>query len=331
MLVGSAARQFIDKNIISSDRYPFSPFPESWYAVCMEHDINKGDVIPSKVCGQDIVVYRTDSGNIHVVDAYCPHLGAHLGYGGTVEGDAIRCPFHGWAYDCSGTCSDIPEVDKPMKVGLIELPSKTVNGMVMVWWSPEKNAPTWFVDPVDLSGWTAPVLREDCTWILQTHVQEIAENGVDIAHFNTVHGANKVGVIDYIDYCDAAVKWRSISEITTGTSVVESVTDVQLYGLGLQQVYAESSNKLPSGRTFLHSTPIDESSICIRLAVSIESCDNADKDEKMLGFIISKLAKELSKDFDIWERKKYISRPPLSSADGPIRKFRQWAKQFYKS
>ena len=47
-----------------------------------------------------------------MVDAYCAHLGAHLGVGGKVEGECIRCPFHGWRYDGeSGKCTEIPYGD----------------------------------------------------------------------------------------------------------------------------------------------------------------------------------------------------------------------------
>ena len=44
----------------------------------------------------------TPSGEVHVMDAFCPHLGAHLGHGGHVDGCEIVCPFHGWQFDADG-------------------------------------------------------------------------------------------------------------------------------------------------------------------------------------------------------------------------------------
>ena len=42
------------------------------------------------------------------MDAYCEHLGAHLGYGGTVVEERIRCPFHGWEWNDKGRNVRIP-------------------------------------------------------------------------------------------------------------------------------------------------------------------------------------------------------------------------------
>ena len=44
------------------------------------------------------------------IDAFCPHLGAHLGYGGLVEESTIRCPFHAWRFDGTGACVEVPYV-----------------------------------------------------------------------------------------------------------------------------------------------------------------------------------------------------------------------------
>ena len=49
-----------------------------------------------------MVAWRAQSGRLTVMDAYCEHLGAHLGYGGHVEGEVIQCPFHGWQWNQRG-------------------------------------------------------------------------------------------------------------------------------------------------------------------------------------------------------------------------------------
>ena len=43
-----------------------------------------------------------------MLDAFCPHMGAHLGFGGEVVGNSIKCPFHGWSFDREGKCQRIP-------------------------------------------------------------------------------------------------------------------------------------------------------------------------------------------------------------------------------
>jgi len=63
-----------------------------------------------------LVVWRGESGKVYVADAYCPHLGAHLGVGGEVAGECIKCPFHGWAFEGdNGQYTDIPYSDSSMK------------------------------------------------------------------------------------------------------------------------------------------------------------------------------------------------------------------------
>ena len=58
-----------------------------------------------------------------MLEAYCPHMGTHLGRsqasyvvesGQHVDGEGIRCPFHGWRFGADGRCDDIPYFDGPI-------------------------------------------------------------------------------------------------------------------------------------------------------------------------------------------------------------------------
>ena len=62
--------------------------------------------------GQDLVLFRGEDGIARVFDAYCPHLGAHLGIGGRVCGDGLACPFHGWRFDGEGHLAEVPGLDR---------------------------------------------------------------------------------------------------------------------------------------------------------------------------------------------------------------------------
>src|SRR5438045_4014627 len=85
-----------------------SIYPRGWFAVCFSADLAPGATRAVRYFGQDLVVYRGEDGVARVLDAYCPHLGAHLGVGGKVVGDTIRCPFHAWRFDGCGDCVGIP-------------------------------------------------------------------------------------------------------------------------------------------------------------------------------------------------------------------------------
>ena len=92
---------------MSSARFPF-PIPSGWFRVAFEDEIEPGSVRALRYFGRDLVLVCPEQGEPRVFDAYCPHLGAHLGFGGTVEGESLRCPFHGWRFDMQGPCIEVP-------------------------------------------------------------------------------------------------------------------------------------------------------------------------------------------------------------------------------
>ena len=76
--------------------YDFGPYPNGWIQIAWSWELPPGQVRSLRCLGQEFVLFRGHDGKAHVLDAYCPHLGAHLGVGGTVVGNDIRCFFHGW-------------------------------------------------------------------------------------------------------------------------------------------------------------------------------------------------------------------------------------------
>jgi nitrite reductase/ring-hydroxylating ferredoxin subunit len=87
----------------------FVQYPVSWYPLCRSSDLRAGDTVPKrmKVLGTELVAFRASNGKPVVMNALCSHLGADLG-GGCVKKDTIECPYHGWKYDQSGACVEIP-------------------------------------------------------------------------------------------------------------------------------------------------------------------------------------------------------------------------------
>ena len=62
-------------------------------------------------------------------DAYCPHLGAHLGRGGKVIGTDLQCPFHAWQFNGDGKCVRVPYANKiPAKAEVKSWPVLERNG-----------------------------------------------------------------------------------------------------------------------------------------------------------------------------------------------------------
>ena len=159
-------------------RYPM-PLPFSWYTIYHADQLKPQDVVPLRYFGRDLVLFRTQSGKPQLLDAFCPHLGAHLGVGGFVEGESVVCPFHNWAWDGSGKCTSIPYADKmpprmnTLRIRHYELIEK--NQMIYAWFHPENKKP--FLDMPEISQTTeaqwGPPKR--FRWTMKVHIQEMAE------------------------------------------------------------------------------------------------------------------------------------------------------------
>ena len=78
-----------------------------WHPVYRAEDLKPGWAKPIKIMGEQFTLYRGDEGTPHVVDFRCPHRQTQLSVG-WVEGDCIRCRFHGWKFDSSGQCIEQP-------------------------------------------------------------------------------------------------------------------------------------------------------------------------------------------------------------------------------
>ena len=311
------------------ERYPLPSFPKGWYAVAWAADISEKEIVNVTLCGKKLVAFKTEAGDISVLNAHCPHLGAHLGYGGVVENDRIRCPFHSWEFGKCGKCKKTPFARKPVKAEIKKWYHRVVNGMVVVWYSPDGCEPEWQIEEVDTTGWTDPTFHQENTWRLRSHIQEVAENGVDTHHFVSVHNANEPGALSDVDFTSHVGRWVSNSQTEMMGQQVSVIANLSLQGLGLEQVHVNMPEKDLQFRTYIYITPVDREHIDIRMVISVKSTGRASKDKTLHRILTPKLVNEIKQDFDIWEHKIYLEKPRLCPVDGPIHSLRTWAKQFY--
>src|SRR5688500_20225784 len=75
---------------------PFSWKRTGWFMIGWSAEFPAGEVRPLQYFGEELVAYRDDHGDLHVLDAHCPHLGAPISHGGKVVGDCVEGPYHGW-------------------------------------------------------------------------------------------------------------------------------------------------------------------------------------------------------------------------------------------
>jgi len=88
--------------------------PKRWVAMGPRAGLTPGSVHPYTVAGEALIAYRTARGEVRVFEAHCPHQGAHLGHGGTLEGDCVACPFHRFHFNPDGAYLGMSASGRPM-------------------------------------------------------------------------------------------------------------------------------------------------------------------------------------------------------------------------
>ena len=105
-----------------------------WQPVFLSANLKPGTARPVTVMHESFALFRGESGQPYLVDARCPHRGVHLG-AGWVEGESVRCMYHGWMFDGSGKCVEQPaEVDGYKdKCGIRGYPVQEYLGLIFAW------------------------------------------------------------------------------------------------------------------------------------------------------------------------------------------------------
>jgi phenylpropionate dioxygenase-like ring-hydroxylating dioxygenase large terminal subunit len=309
------------------ERIPLPPFPNGWFALDYSDQLAPGQAKPVHALGRDFVLFRGQDGRARLTDAYCPHLGAHLGHGGKVEGDTIRCPFHGWRFDGdSGRCVEIPYAGKiPPRAALETWPLLERNGLVVFYHHAERKAPTWEPEAIPEIGDPNYVLHARREWEIPTHPQEIMENGVDWQHFATLHGW-KVKEMEWEpDGPYYRLKIHVDQEAEAQAATAENATEVNSYNSGPGLLYTRAVG-LMTGVVVNCLTPIEPE----RLRLIHTYYYHRDCAEAVWRAFFDAYVRDWELDIPIWTRKIHRLRPVLADGDGPhFGRFRKWYRQFY--
>jgi len=304
--------------------------PNGWFAVAWSKDLAAGEVQPIHYFGRDLVIFRTREGHARVLDAYCAHLGAHLGHGGRVVGESVRCPFHGWQYDGEqGTCARIPYCDKiPAKARVRAWPVIEKNRMIFVWHHAENQPPTWDIPTVpELSdaAWTEPRYYE---LNVPVHMQDMAENNCDPIHFKFVHGSVDVGEEGDIEFADDGRFFRIANTAERETPLGKFTTTLERDSWQLGMTTVRTKGIPDAGLMMFSSTsPIDASNTCSRWVFSVTRnlVDVAGEDW------IEGMSTGVLQDMAIWKNKIYRPSPVFCEGDTYLIQFRRWVRQFYSA
>ena len=105
-----------------------------WQPIYVGRDLPAGRAKPVEILGEMFTIYRSEGGEPHVVDFRCPHRATPLSLG-WVEGDTIRCRYHGWRFASSGQCVEQPNEDKPFcdKIRARSYPVREYVGLIFAY------------------------------------------------------------------------------------------------------------------------------------------------------------------------------------------------------
>jgi nitrite reductase/ring-hydroxylating ferredoxin subunit len=310
LLAGMSRRRRVTH--FAGDRYPFG-VPNGWFVVAEAADLAPGEVRALRYFDRDLVLYRTAGGAPRVMDAHCPHLGAHLAVGGRVEDECLRCPFHGWRFDGeSGHCVEIPYggvTRIPPKAHARSYPTLERNHMVWAWHHTQGSDPFYDVPEVtefDDDDWLPIVVRD---FEIRVSAQDMAENNVDFSHFRYVHGTAAIPEDEFIT--DGTYK----KTVGGGGNFVR-----EGFGLGLGVL------RIAGYTTFLSSTtPLDAGNVHVRWVFTAPRANGEDAAAQAADSFCA----GVSQDIPIWENKVYRDPPVITRTEKLILEHRRWSRQFY--
>ena len=305
------------------------PYPFGWYMACFSGELAEGEVKPLRYFDRDLVLWRGEDGVARMVDAYCRHLGANMGHGGRVRGNLLECPFHAWRYEADGSVAEIPyaktippQVRKPCDP---QWPVVERSRAVWFWYHPQGVGPLWEVE--ELAECTSPdwTPYEHHEWYVWGSLQNMAENGVDAAHFQFIHGT-----ADFPDYKLTSEGHRRTGVVNAPMDTPWGKVDGQIaYGtVGPGQSWTRFSG---IAETLLVAgvTPVAKDKVHVRFAFTQLRAEKDGERASVARGLIKNLCRQLDQDKVVWDRQRYITDPVICDGDGPIPAFRRYYAQFY--
>lgn len=208
-----------------------------WQPVARSSAIPKGRAMGLRILGEDLTLYRGETGKAFLVGGHCAHRGTAL-HTGRVERDELRCMYHGWRYDGDGRCTQIPAEKRPRteEIRIASYGVREYAGMVFAYMG-EAPAPAFDLPRkafLEEPGCHIHVREAvwDCNWFQQV------ENSLDAVHVSFVH------------------VWGKFSRY--GEEISTAIPELQYFetSAGIKQVATRPNNVRVSDWTFPNNNHI---------------------------------------------------------------------------
>lgn len=322
------------------------PYPNGWYNIAESSAVRKGEAINVAALGEQFVVFRTATNEVHVLDAYCPHLGANLGIGGKVVGDGIECPFHQWTFRGSdGKCVNVPysSCGAPSTSKVRRWISKEMHEIIFIWYHIEDEEP-WELPDIEEVESKEFIYQGRNEFIVSCHIQEIPENGADLAHFTAVHnpsvlagGCPKDNPLSVLGTHRWDATWKGSKPEAKHISTLSlnhlleiypkvQFCQVDVVGVQIGPSYVQLHMKSVFGRFVAVQTVTPIEPLVQKV---IHRFYGPRWMSPFMKFIVVAESIMVERDINMWNHKTFRNKPQLVKEDHSIKSFRSWYSQFY--
>src|SRR5437762_11367746 len=144
---------------------------EYWIPFLLSEELSAPDCPPLRIrlLGEDLIAFRTTSGAVGLIGNACPHRGASLFFGRNEE-EGLRCVYHGWKFDCTGQCVDMPsepaESNFKTKIKATAYPCVERFGAIWAYMGPrEVPPPLPDLEANMTENSSVSVLKRNCNWM----------------------------------------------------------------------------------------------------------------------------------------------------------------------
>jgi phthalate 4,5-dioxygenase len=158
-----------------------------WVPAALSTELPARDGAPLRVrlLGENLIAFRATSGAVGLVRDSCPHRGASLFYGRN-EQEGLRCVYHGWKFDVTGRCVDMPnepvESNFRGKVRTVAYPCVERAGLVWAYLGPRETPPPLpDLEPTMLADASVQIYQRECNWM------QALEGDIDTCHTVFLH------------------------------------------------------------------------------------------------------------------------------------------------
>jgi phenylpropionate dioxygenase-like ring-hydroxylating dioxygenase large terminal subunit len=162
---------------------------EYWMPIYLSTDLSEPDGKPQKIklLSENLIIFRDSDGRVGLLTELCPHRGASL-YWSRNEGGGVRCVYHGWKYDITGQCADMPSEPAASnfweKVKTLAYPCMERNGIIWTYMGPRETPPPMPELEFNLLPQEHLMIRRD---LQETNWVQGLEGNIDSSHLSFLH------------------------------------------------------------------------------------------------------------------------------------------------